>query len=122
MNIHPQIILKDSVPEFVVLPYQEYKDLLDVAEKQEDINAIKEFQAGNQLTIPLSIIQHITDGEHPVRALRKWRKIPQTKLANETGITRQYLCQIENKQRKGNAKVLKKIASILQVDVDLLII
>ena len=80
--------------------------------QNEDIKAIEEFHAGDQQTFPLKLLQNIADGEHPIRAFRRFRGWSQIKLANEVGITRQYLCQIENKQRKGNIQALKKIADL----------
>ena len=40
MNIHPQIISKNDLPEFVVLPYEEYQNLLVTLEEREDIKEI----------------------------------------------------------------------------------
>jgi len=121
MNIHPQIISKNDLPEFVVLPYKEYQNLLVTLEEQEDIKEIEEFHSAKQHTIPFELLQAIAAGRSPVQAFREFRGLSQAKLAKEIGITRQYLCQIENKQRKGNSSVLKKIATILNVDLDLLI-
>jgi len=121
MNIHPQIISKNDLPEFVVLPYEEYQNLLVTLEEREDIKEIEEFHSSKQHTIPFELLRAIAAGTSPVRAFREFRSLSQAKLAKETGITRQYLCQIENKQRKGTGKVLKKIATILNVDLDLLI-
>ncbi|KPJ67314.1 MAG: hypothetical protein AMJ43_05535 [Coxiella sp. DG_40] len=121
MNIHPQIISKNDSPEFVVLPYKEYQNLLVTLEEQEDIKEIEEFHSTKQYTIPFKLLRAIATGTNPVQVFRKFRGLSQAKLAKETGISRQYLCQIENKQRKGNISVLKKIAIILNVDLDLLI-
>lgn len=121
MNIHPQVITKNETPEFIVLPYKEYRILIHTAKEQENIKEIEEFRTGDQQTIPLKLLQNIAEGEHPVRTFREFRELSQIKLANAAGITRQYLCQIENKQRKGNIQVLKKIADILKIDLDLLV-
>ena len=120
--IHPQIITKNSVPEFIVLPYKEYGLLLDALEDQEDIKSIQEFHKTDAETIPFELLKSITDkGKNAVTAFREFRKISQAVLASKAGISRQYLCQIESGQRKGSGSVLKKIASVLDIDVDLLI-
>lgn len=126
MKMHPQIITntKDKLPEFIVLPYHEYVYLLDALEDQddqEDIEAIKEFQAGNKETIPLEILKAIEEGESAIRAFREFRKISQTDLAKKVGVSRQYLCQIEKKERQGNIKLIKKIAEVLDIDIDLIV-
>ena len=43
MNVHPQIIVKNKVPEFVVLPYKEYTNLLSALAEREDIKEIENF-------------------------------------------------------------------------------
>jgi DNA-binding XRE family transcriptional regulator len=122
MKIHPQMITKNNLPEFVVLSYKEYEQLLEALEDQEDIEEVNEFHATGGATIPFEILRAITDkGQNAVRAFREWRNISQAALAKKISISRQYLCQIENNQRKGNSRTLKKIATILDVDVALLI-
>ena len=120
--IHPQVITKNRVPEFVVLPYKEYGLLLDALEDQKDIESIQEFHETSAGTIPFELLKSIANkGRNAVNAFREFRKMSQTALASKAGISRQYLCQIESGQRKGSGSVLKKIASVLDIDVDLLI-
>lgn len=122
MIIHPQIITKNSLPEFVVLSYKEYELLLDRLEDQEDIEEIQEFRKNNNETIPFELLKLIANKKkNAVAIFRDFRKISQAALAAKIGASRQYLCQIESGQRKGSGKVLKKIADVLAVDVDLLI-
>jgi DNA-binding XRE family transcriptional regulator len=121
MKIHPQIIVKNNIPVFIVLPYKEYEGLLDSLEDQEDIEEVQLFHTGSKETIPFELLQSITNGESAVRVFREFRKISQTTLAKQIGISRQYLCQIEKNERKGRAEILKKIADTLDVDIDLLV-
>ena len=121
MNVHPQIIIKNNSPEFVVLPYKEYGALLDILEEVEDIKAVQEFHEEEQETIPFTLLKAISDGNSPVRVFREFRNLSQAALAKEVGISRQYLCQIEKKERHGSSKILKSIASVLRIDLELLI-
>jgi len=121
MKIHPQIISRNNIPIFVVLPLAEYETILEALENREDRTAIQEFHDSHQPTIPWELLQAITKGANAVRVLRKFRQISQTELAKRVGISRQYLCQIENKKRHGNSKVLKAIAKILEIDLELII-
>lgn len=121
MKIHPQIITKNKYPAFVVLPYDEYEVLIEALEDQIDIKAIDAFHASNQETFPLEIVQKIAEGVNPIKAFRELRKISQTDFAKQAGISRQYLNQMENHTRKGSVKILKKIANLLDIDLDLLI-
>ena len=120
--IHPQIITKNRIPEFVVLPYKEYGFLLDSIEDQKDIESIQEFHETGSETIPFELLKAIADKEkNAVSVFRMFRKMSQAALALKTEISRQYLCQIESGQRKGSGGVLKRIANALDIDIDLLV-
>jgi len=41
MQINPQIIKKNNVNEFVVLPYNEYLEILEMAEDYEDLMKLR---------------------------------------------------------------------------------
>jgi DNA-binding XRE family transcriptional regulator len=121
MKIHPQIITKNKHPEFVIIPYLEYEAILAELEDKADIKLIDEFHANPQETFSLEIAQKISNGENPIKVFRELRGISQANLAKKAGISRQYLNQIENKTRIGSAKTLKKMASLLNIDLNLLI-
>lgn len=89
--------------------------------KHVEVKAIDAFHANKEEVFPMEVAQKIALGNSPIKVLREYRKISQIDLAKKTEISRQYLCQIENKTRLGNVKILKKIASILNVDMDLLV-
>jgi DNA-binding XRE family transcriptional regulator len=121
MRMHPQIITKNSCPEFVVLPYKEYETILEALEDQLDIKAIDEFHANHQEMFSMEIAQKIGNGENQIKIFRELRGMSQASFAKKVGISRQYLNQIENKTRTGSAKTLKKMADLLGINVDLLI-
>lgn len=56
MSIHPQIIEKDGIKEFAVLPYQEFLEIQQILEDFEDLQELREAKAEefNAPTIPLS--------------------------------------------------------------------
>lgn len=117
----PQFIVQGNLPMFVILPYQDYEEIVDSLEEQEDIKTIDEFRADGRKVFPHEIAEKIAKGESPVRVLREYRKISQVELAKRINVSRQYLNQIENKARNGNIKILKKISAELDVPIDLLI-
>ena len=121
MNIHPQIITKNNYPQFVVIPYKEYEAILEALENQVDIKAIDEFHANCDEAFPMEAVQKIAKGENPIKIFRELRGISQSNFAKKAEISRQYLNQIENKTRVGSAKILKKMADLLDINVDLLI-
>ena len=56
MSIHPQIIEKDGIKEFAVLPYQECLEIQQILEDFEDLQELREAKAEelNAPTSPLS--------------------------------------------------------------------
>lgn len=51
-----------------------------------------------------------------VKKAREAKGIGQNALANETGVTQQYIWLIENGQRRPSVEVAKKIANVLGFD------
>jgi hypothetical protein len=56
MSIHPQIIEKNGIKEFAVLPYQEFLEIQQILEDFEDLQDLREAKAEefNAPTRPLS--------------------------------------------------------------------
>lgn len=123
MRIHPQIVTKNSLPEFVILPYEEYEKLITLLEDQEDIEGAKEFSQNNEETIPFEILRNIANRKNAIRQFRELRGMSASELARKIGVSRQYINQLEkgSSKGKGSAIVLKKIASALNISIELLI-
>ena len=121
MKIHPQIILQGKVPAFAILPYEEYETLLQTLEDIEDIEDIEiiiSAESDHAEKFPLELIEKIAAGESPIKAYREYRKLTQTDLAKKAKVSKQYISQLETKERSGSLKILKSIAKILAVDLD----
>ncbi|MBT4963586.1 MAG: helix-turn-helix domain-containing protein [Francisellaceae bacterium] len=118
MNIHPQIIKQDGKAAFVVLPIKDYAKMLQALEEQEDIQAVEEFFENSEETFPIEVAEQIADGVSPIKVFRQYRKLSQVKLADQVNVSKQYISQLESKDRDGSTRVLKKIAKILNVSLD----
>ena len=70
-------------------------------------------RAGAEPTIPFEVVQAEIAGAHPIAAWRKYRAMTQARLAEEVGIDRGYLAQIERGGRAGTPETLAKIARAL---------
>lgn len=121
-----QFIEKNGKPEYAVLPYDEYQELIEELETLQDIRdfdaAVKEIKAGKDTPAPSEIVYRILDGVHPVRAWREHRELTLHALAEKCGVTDAALSQIENGKREPSVKLLKAIAEVLSVDLDDLVI
>lgn len=111
-----------SGDEMVVIPAEEYRELLEAAEMIEDIAIIDEFKrklaAGEEELIPSEYVDRILDGENRVAVWREYRGLTAKSLAEAAGITQSYLSQIETGKRDGTVDTMKKIAEALKLSID----
>jgi DNA-binding XRE family transcriptional regulator len=118
-----QIIEKSGKPEYAVIPYAEYQELLEMAQDARDIQdadvAMAELSAGEDESIPAAIAKRlVSGGEHPLKIWREYRGYTQESLGTEAGIGKSYVSQIEAGTKTGSTKVLRAIAKALQVEID----
>lgn len=120
MNV--QTITRDGQPEYVVLPWAEYRALLDALDDARDAAQLDAFArklaAGEEETVPAAIVDALLSGGNPVKVWREHRGLTQEALAAQAGISKAYLCQIETGKRDGSIKTLRIIAAALRVSVD----
>ena len=116
-----QVIERDGKPEWAVIPYEEYKRLVEEAEMLRDVRAYDEAKqaiAEGEELVPGEVTYAILDGTHPIRAWREHRGLTQQQLAAAAGTSVPYLSQIESEKRQGSAQVLAAIARSLGVSLD----
>ena len=117
-----QIIERDGKPEWAVLPYEEYLQLLDQSELLEDIHDFDAINAAidrhEEELIPAEVVYAILDGENPIKVWREYRELTQQQLADTAGISKPYLSQIETGKRMGTMEILSAIAKALDVSLD----
>lgn len=119
-----QIIRKDGKPEYAVIPYCDYLQLIENAEMLADIrdfdSARKALASGEEELIPAEVVDRLLDGDNPVRVWREFRSLTAVELANACGVTAAAISQIESGKRKPSVALLKKISQTLKVDLDTL--
>ena len=117
-----QIIERDGKPEWAVLPYGKYLQLLDQSELLEDIHDFDAINAAidrhEEELIPAEVVYAILDGENPIKVWREYRELTQQQLADTAGISKPYLSQIETGKRTGTTEILSAIAKALDVSLD----
>ena len=122
MKIHPQTIYKGQQPAFVVLPIQEYHELLEKVQDFQDIQEVKKHIEEGGETFPMEVVLALSKGQNPIKVYRKYRGLSQTSLASKLKISKQYISQLESGERHGTTKVLKEIAKILNLDLEDIVI
>ena len=118
MKVHPRAIYNGAKPEFIVLPIKEYSQLIAICEELLDIQEMQKYLDNPEETFPIEIVLALANNENPIKVYREYRNLSQVKLAKEVDVSKQYISQLETGQRAGTTKVLKKIASVLKVDLD----
>ena len=117
-----QIIERDGKPEWAILPYEDYLQLIEQAELLEDIRDFDAISAaierGDEELIPAEVVNAILDGKNPVKIWREYRGLTQQKLADAVEISKPYLSQIETGKRTGTTDVLSAIAKALDVSLE----
>ena len=116
-----QLILKDGVPEWAVISFEQYQQYLEAIEMLEDIQAFDEAKraiAEGEELIPSSVTYAILDGANPIRVWREHRGLTQQQLADRARISKPYLSQLESGKRSGSTEVLSALAEALGVSLD----
>jgi DNA-binding XRE family transcriptional regulator len=120
MNI--QVIEREGKPEWAILPYEEFLQLMEQAEMLQDISdydqIVKAVETGEEETVPAELAYALMEGENPVKAWREYRSLSQKQLADMAGISIPFLSQIESGKRKASTKNLVRLAKALHVLVD----
>ena len=116
-----QFIERDGKREYAIVPIDVFERLMEAAENMDDIALYDAAKAADDgIRIPAEVAHPILDGVHPIKAWREYRKVTQQALADQAGISKPFLSQIEGGKRVGSIKVLSALSWALDVPVDLL--
>jgi len=124
-----QIIHTDG-EDLVVITRSDYEALLARAgdEASEDAMTARIIEAtdakiarGEDVALPATVWDAIEGGEHPIRAIRNYRRLTQIEVAEQAGLRQGYIADIEAGKKTGSATSLKAIAAALRVPLDVLV-
>ncbi len=117
-----QIIKQGNKPEWAVVPYETYLQLVEKAEMAQDVQDFDSAKAalehGDEELIPSEVIYALLEGENPIKVWREYRGLSQQDIAEKAGISVPYLSQLETNKRKGSLGVLSAIAKVLKVSLE----
>ncbi len=104
--------------KFVLVPIEQYNQLLADLEMLKDVHDFRAAKAVDEETFPAEVINRlILNQENPIKVYREYRGLTQKQLADQVGIQRAYLAEIETGRKSGSIKTLKAIAEALDVDL-----
>jgi DNA-binding XRE family transcriptional regulator len=117
-----QFIETNDGKRLAVLPEADYRALIEAKEENDDLAAVREFDArlarGEEELIPAAYVNRMIDGENKIRVWREYRGLTVKALAEAAAVTPAYLSQIETGAREGTIETLKKLSAALRVRID----
>ena len=116
--MNTQIIEKNGQPEWAVIPYDDYRQLLELAEELEDIRDFDAAMTSQDELIPHAVVSRLVEGENPLRVWREYRGLSQSQLADLTDTNKSTIISLEAGDRTGQTEILGKIALVMKVDID----
>ena len=108
--------------EMVTIPKEEYLRLKAIEEDLADLKSaadvLARIKTGTEELIPSAIVDRLLSGDAPLTVWREYRGLSQAELARQSGVNRIQIIDIEAGRKTGSAATLKKLATVLQVDMD----
>ena len=119
MNV--QFIVKDGKQVFAVVPIEEYEAMVAAAEDARDlaeaIHALQDLEGGEEV-FPGEFVEALLTTTSPVREWRHYRKLSQTELAAQSGLSQAAISSIESGKRDMTLQTAARIARALGCDID----
>ena len=103
----------------VTLTRTEYQDLIDA---RDHAVAMRDVASGTMETLSDADLDTFLAAATPLAFWRKRRRLTQASLAGQIGITQPYLAQIEKGQRVGDVTLYAKLARVLRVHMEDLVV
>lgn len=107
--------------KIAMLPVEEYRQLVDLAEDKADALAAQAAEArrlSGEEYVPAELVEKIIAGERPLRVWRSYRGLTLEQLALQASIGQSYLSMIEAGRRQGKPALWRALAEALDVSVD----
>ena len=113
MNV--QIISSDKMPQYAVIPFDEWQKLQDHIEDLEDLADARTLSArvasGEDETFPNEFVERLLSGAHPLTVWREFRGLTGAALAADCGVSAPAISQIESGKREPSASLLRRMAT-----------
>ena len=113
-----QKIVTPGGETLVVLPVEEYERLVDAADIAAANKVRADISAGRDELVPADIVKRILGGENPIRVWRTHRGISARDLAVKAELSAAFISEIESGKKEGSVSAMKRIAEVLNVDID----
>ncbi len=116
-----QIIKHKGVPEYAVVPFEEWERMVDRMEELEDIRDARNAKAAiaeGEETYGGDFVKRLRSGENRLKVWREYRSLTLAKLAKTCGVSVSAISQIESGKRKPSVELLVKLARALDCNLE----
>jgi len=116
-----QIIEHKGVPEYAVVPFEEWEELMNRLEDLEDTHDARHISAGiaaGEETFPADFVKRLSSGESRLKVWREYRQLTLANLAKACGVSIAAISQIENDKRAPSVDLLVKLSRALNCDME----
>ncbi len=104
--------------EVTTIPVADLEALIRRVEDAEDRRSIEAALKGPDDALPAELVTRMIAGESPLRIFREHRGLTLQALADQAGVGKSHLSQIENGKKSGSIDIYAKLADILDVTID----
>jgi predicted transcriptional regulator len=113
MSAHtdPQVITQNGKPAFVVIPWNEYQELIH--------NQIESDEA--DVWFPNEVVKANVRGESLIKAWREYFKLTQAELSTKSGMKQSAIARLESNNVSPRKATLAKLAEAMGIGVEQLI-
>jgi DNA-binding XRE family transcriptional regulator len=107
----------DADPDdLVLIAHADLEDLIE-----DRLAEAAHHRTRDQEIVPDAVVRRLVSGENPIIVWREHRGMTLRALAEAAGLDPGYLSQLENRKRTGPVTTIKKIAAVLNLDLDELV-
>jgi len=114
-----QTTISPDGQRLVTMTAEEYQDLIDA---RDAAIAMRDIAAGTMPTVAEADVDAYLAAPTPLAFWRKHRGLTQIELSQAADISQPYLAQLENGQREGAVSVYARLAKLLNVRIDDLVV
>jgi DNA-binding XRE family transcriptional regulator len=113
--------------EIVILARKEYDQLIaaageDAADAETARRALARLKSGKEHTLTSAEVDDLLAAKTPLAFYRKRAGWTQATLAKQAGIAQGFLSEIEAGRKSGDVKTLRKLADLLKISLDDLVV
>lgn len=104
---------------YVKVPVEAFNAMCARLEESADIRAYDRAMLAQEEAFPLEFAEKLMLGEEsPLKLYRDYRDLTQEQLAEKAGCGKAMISRLENGTSEGSISLLKRIAAILDTDLD----